>query len=116
MKREQVVTLLQRFAVDPWTTGDVEPLDELVTDDYRLQGVAGGLDRLTQAIRDTRTGLPDVTVTLSDVLVEDDRVAYRWTMSGTHRGDLEGIPASPPAPRFKRSSAVHPPVEVRARG
>ena len=94
MMRDEVLTLLHRFAVEPWITGEVEALDDLVTEDYKFQGVAGDLESLKQAVRDTRTGLRDVTVTLSYVIVEDDRVAYRWTMSGTHGGELEGIPAT----------------------
>jgi hypothetical protein len=72
MMREEVLTLLQRFAVEPWTTGNVEALDDVVTDDYIVQGAAGALESLKQAIRDTRTGLRDVTVTLSDVIIEDE--------------------------------------------
>jgi steroid delta-isomerase-like uncharacterized protein len=88
--REEILDLLQRFAVEPWTTGNVDVLDDLVTEDYTLQG--GGLEELKDAIRDVRAGLPDLSVTLSDVIVEGDRVAYRWTMRGTHQGEYEGIP------------------------
>lgn len=91
MAREEVLELLRRFAVDPWSTGDVDVLDDLVTEDYALQGGSGGLEDLKSAIRDTRASLPDVTVTLSDVIVEGDRVAYRWTMTGTPEGEHEGI-------------------------
>jgi predicted ester cyclase len=94
MSREEVLTLLQRFAVEPWSTGDVEALDDLVTDDYTLQGGAGGLEHLKQVIRDTRADCSGVTVTISDVIVEDDRLAYRWTMSGTHQGEHEAVPGT----------------------
>ncbi len=91
MTRDAVLALLQRFAVEPWIIGDVDALDELVTEDYALQGGSSGVKDLKDAIRDTRAGLPDVTVTLSDVIVEGDRVAYRWLMRGTHRGEYQGI-------------------------
>jgi predicted ester cyclase len=93
MTREEVLTLLQRFAVEPWSTGDVDALDKLVTDDYTLQG-GGSLEDLKLAIREMRVGFPDVDVTLSDVILEGDRVAYRWTMRGTHRGEYEEVAAT----------------------
>ncbi|WP_329128977.1 ester cyclase [Streptomyces sp. NBC_01476] len=40
------------------------------------------------------TGLPDVSVTMEDLIVSGDRVVGRFTYRGTHTGDLLGIPAS----------------------
>jgi predicted ester cyclase len=31
-------------------------------------------------------------ITITDVIAEDDRVAGRFTFSGTHRGEFNGIP------------------------
>ena len=94
MTREEVLTLLHRFAVQPWGTGDVDALDDLVTDDYTLDGGAGGVEILKQAIRDTRTSFPDVTVDIEDVIIEHDRVAYRWTMRGTRQGEDDEAPTT----------------------
>lgn len=38
------------------------------------------------------TGLPDVTVTLEDLIVSGDRVVGRFVYRGTHTGNLLGIP------------------------
>ena len=40
------------------------------------------------------TGLPDVKVTMQDLVISGDRVVGRFTYRGTHTGDLAGIPAS----------------------
>ena len=37
---------------------------------------------------------PDLHITLEDKLAEEDRVATRVTMHGTHRGALFGVPTS----------------------
>jgi predicted ester cyclase len=38
-----------------------------------------------------RAAFPDADVTLEDILAEGDRVAYRLTIRGTHRGVFLGI-------------------------
>jgi len=37
---------------------------------------------------------PDFRVTVEDTVAEEDEVAIRWTMNGTHLGELMGIPAT----------------------
>jgi steroid delta-isomerase-like uncharacterized protein len=39
-------------------------------------------------------GLPDVAVTMEDVIVAGDRVVGRFIYRGTHTGELMGIPAT----------------------
>jgi predicted ester cyclase len=38
-----------------------------------------------------RTAFPDADATLEDILAEGDRVAYRLTIRGTHRGSFLGV-------------------------
>jgi steroid delta-isomerase-like uncharacterized protein len=38
------------------------------------------------------TAFPDLTATIDDLVIADDRVAGRFTYRGTHRGPLFGIP------------------------
>lgn len=40
------------------------------------------------------TGLPDVTASLEDLIVDGDRVVGRFIYRGTHTGELLGIPAT----------------------
>ena len=39
-----------------------------------------------------RSGIPDLRVNILDVIAEDDKVATRYTVEGTHEGDLFGVP------------------------
>jgi steroid delta-isomerase-like uncharacterized protein len=41
-----------------------------------------------------RSGFPDIQWTLEETVVEDDRVAARYTMRGTHSGSFFGVPAT----------------------
>jgi len=37
---------------------------------------------------------PDLRVTTENIIAEGDKVAIRWTVNGTHQGELMGIPAT----------------------
>jgi len=39
-----------------------------------------------------RGGFPDIQWTLEELIAEDDRVAARFTMRGTHQGPFFGVP------------------------
>jgi steroid delta-isomerase-like uncharacterized protein len=39
-------------------------------------------------------GFPDYSVTIDDIVAEDDRAAARWTLRATHTGEFNGIPAT----------------------
>jgi steroid delta-isomerase-like uncharacterized protein len=55
-----------------------------------LRGPGGYLELLAIL----RNGFPDIRWTLEETITEGDRVAARFTMRGTHRGDFFGIPAT----------------------
>lgn len=38
-----------------------------------------------------RAAFPDLELTVEDQVADGDRVAYRWTARGTHRGELLGL-------------------------
>ncbi len=40
------------------------------------------------------TAFPDLTLVVEDVVAEGDKVAVRWSISGTHRGDFLGVAAT----------------------
>ena len=82
--------LLQRFAVDPWSRGDLSGLDDTVADDYVLEP-GMGVDDLKGVIRDYREAFPDLTLTVQETVTEGDKIAYRWEMWGTHQGPYQGV-------------------------
>lgn len=38
------------------------------------------------------TAFPDARITVDDSISEGDIVASRWTITGTHRGEFQGVP------------------------
>ena len=41
-----------------------------------------------------KDGFPDLHIAIEDMVAQGDRVAIRWTATGTHTGELMGIPAT----------------------
>ncbi|MEA2520779.1 MAG: hypothetical protein QOI81_425 [Actinomycetota bacterium] len=83
---------------------DLDQLDYLATPDYIEHDPLPGQGTGLQGLKDRMTALVnglDPTFTLEDVIAEGDRVAVRWTNSGTHIAEFLGIPAT------GRSFSIH---------
>lgn len=86
-------------AVGKLNDGDV---DGYITTLYAPEAVFHGFppafapdrDGITEFFRALRAGVPDATISAKDMLVDGDRVAVRFTVTGTHTGALFGVPAS----------------------
>ncbi len=50
-----------------------------------------GPEGVKQTLGLFRSALPDMHVTVEDIIAEGDKVVARITMSGTHRGELMGV-------------------------
>jgi steroid delta-isomerase-like uncharacterized protein len=93
MSDDTVRVLIDKFVYQPWNSGNLDALDGVAAADYRMND-DGSLEDLKQAIRELRSGFPDFTVSVDDVVAQGDRVAYRWTMTGTHQNEYEGLAAT----------------------
>jgi len=80
------------------SAGAVERAEEVVHPDYVSHGAGGavthGLEGFRQQIMLFKTGFPDLLIRAVDVLVHDDRVAWRVDGTGTHTGPFMGVPAT----------------------
>lgn len=63
--------------------------DDIVLHDHdeEFHGVEAAIER-EETIYEA---FPDMRYTPEDILAEDDLVAARWTVTGTHEGELDGI-------------------------
>ena len=67
--------------------------DDIVVNQAGAEPVVG-FDGYLTMMEETYAGLPDFRVVLEDQFATDDRVVCRWVATGTHEGDLFGIPAT----------------------
>ena len=79
-----------------WNQKRVEKIDELVATDYIHHDVLSpdqqGIDAYKQFVQLYRNAFPDIHFKIEDEIADGDRVVIRWTVTGTHNGDLPGLP------------------------
>jgi predicted ester cyclase len=75
--------------------GNFDALNDIVSPDYVLhpQGIRG-VGGLTEMVETYRSALADLRVAIDQQFTEGDYVATRFTISGTHEGDLMGTSAT----------------------
>ena len=90
--------MMRRFYDEVVNKGNLAEIDERIAQDLIEHnpppGVPSGPEGMKQSVAMFRAAFPDIHVTIHDVLAEGDKVVVRATASGTHRGELMGIPAT----------------------
>lgn len=87
--------LLRRYKEDILNSRDINALDQVAAADYldhaAFPGQAPGLEGLKQRAATLFRAL-DPQWTIHDIIAEDDTVVLRWSHTGTHLGEILGIP------------------------
>lgn len=90
MSIEENKKAARRFNEEPWNENKFAALDELSAASYRLNG-SGGIEALKENIPEYRRACPDLRLTVEDLSAEGDAVVVRWTLTGTHLGEYDGV-------------------------
>lgn len=92
--------LTRRWFEEVWNKGREEAIDEMLGADGVAHGLAEdghdlpGPAEFRRFYRQFRSGIPDVRITVDQVIGEGDTTAVRFTAHGTHSGDGLGIKAT----------------------
>ena len=80
---------------DAVNSGNLALLEKFVAPGYveHSEGFRG-VEPFRQQITAFRAAFPDLHVSIDDLLIDGDRFASRTTVTGTHTGDLMGLPAT----------------------
>ena len=84
-------------AVAQMNAGNVDGYLELYADNLTVHGYPPGVEGkagVTEFYRSFRNAFSDFELTIEDVLTDGDKVAGRYTIRGTHSGELMGVPGS----------------------
>jgi steroid delta-isomerase-like uncharacterized protein len=92
---EENKSLIHRW-VDVWNTQRLDDIDRFVTPGYvrhdptvpEVHGPEGEKQLAGMYL----AAFPDLRFTVEDLVAEGDKVVARYTVRGTHRGELMGIP------------------------
>ena len=100
MSEEENEVLAHRFHMDMFQKRDLSTADKILTTDFvwrnpqiplELAHGPEGAKKIASAVIDS---VPDLRITHDDTISKDDRVIIRWTLTGTAKKELFGIPAS----------------------
>jgi steroid delta-isomerase-like uncharacterized protein len=85
--------------VAAWNSHDTEKIVSFYTDDIVYEDLgAGQIYRGKEALRGVDTYLfgafPDLNFEVKSSFISGDWSASEWVMSGTHKGDIPGLPAT----------------------
>ena len=106
MSVEENKAIAHRIVEEFLNTGDLDAVDRFFATDFinhnPARGITNDREGIKHYIASLYTAFPDLNTTIDDLIAEGDKVVCRVTTSGTHRGDLEGIP-----PTGKRMSVTN---------
>jgi predicted ester cyclase len=76
--------------------GEPDLLDQVVTPDWQdiplAPGQGPGPEGVKPMIRAFKQAIPDLAITVHDIIVDGDRAGVRAAMTGTHTGEWFGVP------------------------
>lgn len=95
MSAEENKSLVRRYVEEILNRGNMAVADELIAPGYKryISPTAAPLpvDVQKQRLAGIRTAFPDWHLTVEDMIAEGDRVAFRATIRGTHKGAFQNI-------------------------
>jgi steroid delta-isomerase-like uncharacterized protein len=98
MSVEDNKAIIRAYVEMVWNRKQLDRAEEVVASDFidhaPLPGQAPGLEGAKRKWAMYLTAIPDLRVTIEDLVAEGDKVAVRRSYEGTHQGELLGIPAT----------------------
>ena len=96
MSAEESKAIVRRY-LGVYEQGNIELLDELLAPDYinhtpATPDLPTGPEGVKGVVTMFRSAMLDLRVVVEDMIAEDDKVAVRYTLEGTHEGELFGVP------------------------
>ena len=95
---EGAVAVARRIVDEVWAEGRLETIDELIAEDFRgwtpTNGEVKGREAFREQVKMYRSAFPNMTMVVDLVTSDGEWATTKWTASGTHTGELMGMPAT----------------------
>ena len=98
MSAETNKAVARRFFIEIFGQGKLAAAEEIVAPEHvdrgpgTVPGLPSGPEGTKMFVTVYRNAFPDVQFTIDEQIAEGDKVVTRWTATGTHKGELAGIP------------------------
>jgi predicted ester cyclase len=95
MDRIQCRTLAQRWAEEAVARGRVEVFDELVFAealDHSGPTPMRGVEGFKSRTRSVHAAFSEIQVIVGDLLMDGEKLAWRWQLTATHHGSFLNVP------------------------
>jgi steroid delta-isomerase-like uncharacterized protein len=98
MSTNENKAIIRRWIEEAWNKGNVNVADELYAADFKAKDsndptkILHGPEGIKQYVIETRIAIPDIRFTIDHLVAEGDTVVGAFTIRGTHKGSLFGIP------------------------
>lgn len=93
MSTETNKAIVRRLYDQVWKGRRPDLLEEFYVEDVvHHEQLAPGMEGLKQFYSMSLQAFSDFQIAIEDAIAEGDQVVIRWTMKGTHQGELLGIP------------------------
>jgi steroid delta-isomerase-like uncharacterized protein len=94
---EEQKALVRRFWEEVFNQKHLERADAYVAQDYLDHGAVPGQGPGLEGAKRMRwamyfAAIPDLHATIDDMVAEGDKLSVRFTVTGTHVGELMGVP------------------------
>lgn len=91
--------LVRRLYDEVWNNRRLEVVNEVISpshaiNDSHLVGSAVGPEAYKRVVTQFLGAFPDLRFDLEDLIAEKDKVVASWVITGTHKRDFRGIPAT----------------------
>lgn len=100
MTMEANKAVARRYFEDIFSQGNLAVAAEIIAPEYEedgpsaIPGLPAGPEGSNIHVTVYRNAFPDVSFTVDEQIAEGETVVTRWTATGTHQGELSGIPAT----------------------
>ena len=94
MTEESNLAASRRVLEEGFNTGDLDVIDEVCAENFvGHDAMTGDQDReaAKQSMAGYRAAFPDLHFTIEDIFAAGDKVAIRWSGTGTFQNELMGI-------------------------
>jgi steroid delta-isomerase-like uncharacterized protein len=89
--------LLRQWVEEGWNNGNLALVDQIFSPDHIMHDPSlpeqklVGQEPFKSFVGAFRSAMPDLHVTVEDLVAQGDKIAWRWTITGTQKGEMMGV-------------------------